>query len=66
MKTYAQITGAKAQIQKIGEVKKSSLKTYAQTATSSSQVYDENEIFKKAIESAKKHNIKLKAGRKDR
>ena len=29
-------------------------------------MYDENEIFAKAIASAEKHNIRLKAGRKDK
>ena len=30
------------------------------------QINDESEIFRKAIESAKKHKIKMRAGRKDR
>ena len=45
---------------------KNNIKTYAQIKSSSTKTFDENEIFHKAIESAKKHNIKMKAGRKDR
>ena len=40
-------------------------RTYADIANSSAKVYDENEIFIKAIESAKKHKIRIKPGRKD-
>ena len=47
------------------ENKTSKIQTYAQIA-SSTQIFDENEIFTKAIENAKKHNIKMTAGRKDR
>ena len=35
-------------------------------ASSTFQDFDENEICTRAIESARKHNIKMKAGRKDR
>ena len=47
------------------EHKTSKIQTYAQIA-SSTQIFEENEIFTKAIENAKKHNIKMKAGRQDR
>ena len=40
--------------------------SYAQIASSSIQNNEESEIFRRAIESAKKHKIKMKAGRKDR
>ena len=48
------------------KLNKTNKKTYAQVLSSSTQNFDENEIFLKAIESASKHKIKLKAGRKDR
>ena len=46
--------------------KDTNFKTYAQVTSSSTKNVDENEIFTRAIESAKKHQIKLKAGRRDR
>ena len=66
MKTYAQIASATDQVQKCRKAKKTSETQYAQTASYSSQIANENTIFIKAIEIAKKHKIKLKAGRKDR
>ena len=59
IKTHAHIKTTK-------ETVKINIKTYAQIASSSTQIFDENEIFTKAIESANKHKIKLKAGKKDR
>ena len=51
---------------KTAEVQKKTYKqSYAKIASSSMQINDESEIFRKAIESAKKHKIKMKAGRKD-
>ena len=46
--------------------KDTNFKTYAQVTSSSAQNVDENDLFTRAIESAKKHQIKLKAGRKSR
>ena len=66
MKTYAQIASATAKVQKYRKAVKTSETQYTQTASYSSQIADGNTIFIKAIESAKKHKIKLKAGRKDR
>ena len=42
------------------------MKTYAQILSSTHQIFDENGIFTRAIENAKKHNIKIKSERKDR
>ena len=65
-KTNGQITDSAAQIKTTEKPKKTYIKTYAQATSSSTLDFDENEIFSKAKESAKKHRINLKAGRKDR
>ena len=54
-------------IKTYAEISKSSKKIEPSTsASSSSNIYDENELFTKAVRSAKQHKIKLKPGRKDR
>ena len=48
------------------KIKTNSSQTYAQIARDSSKTEKDDNIFTKAIASANKHHIKLKAGRRDR
>ena len=56
-KTYAEIASSSIQTKNTEAPKKTNLKSYSQMASPSIQIFDENDIFKKAIESAIKHNI---------
>ena len=66
VKTYAEIANSSKKINNTEETKKTNKNTDAQNARTSTQIFDEHEIFTSAIESAKKHNIQLQPGRKDR
>ena len=66
IKSYAEIARSSTKINITKEPKKTTTNKCPQIDIYSTQIFDENEIFTKSIESAKKHNIKLKAGRKDR
>ena len=63
IKTYSDIAKSRNKIQTIEET---NTNTYVQNTRSSTQILDENEIFTKAMNSAKKHSIKLQPGRKDK
>ena len=66
IKTYAQMACSSNKIKTTEDQKKTYKQSFAQIASSSIQNNDESEIFRRAIESAKKHKINMKAGRKDR
>ena len=66
IKTYAEIAKSSKKINNTEETKKIYKNAHAQSSRTSTQIFEENDIFTKAIESAKKHSIQLQPGRKDR